>query len=117
MALSSPHSAQLPTSTGSPSRAVNKEIKVPDVPPVFVTNEYFDDYTWDILHRAISWEGYRNAELITEQEYEVLSQYRNARTPSEYKVSDPDAFVSSLVKLLNKISRVEILLYLLAIID
>ena len=47
----------------------------------------------------------------------MLSKYKSARSPQEYQIQDPDSFVDSMVNLLNKISRVEILLYLLVITD
>ncbi|KAJ1915404.1 H(+)-transporting V1 sector ATPase subunit H [Mycoemilia scoparia] len=105
------------TSHSTSHSTKSKETNVPEVPLVFVTNNQFDDYTRDVFERPISVEGFRNAELINNEEYELLSKYKAARSSRNYKIEEPAAFVNILVAMLGRISRVELVLYLLVIID
>ncbi|ORX81668.1 ATPase, V1 complex, subunit H [Basidiobolus meristosporus CBS 931.73] len=90
-----------------------------DVFPVsLVSNVYLDELTSTVRQKQLSWEDYRNSELVTEEEYQILKSYHTSSAETRAPLPEVGAvLVGALVNLVDKVAKVESLQQLLVVAD
>ncbi|ORX88831.1 ATPase V1 complex subunit H [Basidiobolus meristosporus CBS 931.73] len=88
-------------------------------PTSIVANPYLEELTASIRGKAIPWEGYHKASLITEDELRMLKLYesRTQQGSSQFLAQDGNLFAKLFITLLDKLVRVDTLQYLLVVVD
>ncbi|KAJ1776925.1 H(+)-transporting V1 sector ATPase subunit H, partial [Coemansia sp. RSA 2167] len=96
-------------------------VAVTDVPAAMVSNQFFDEFTSKVRVKPIPWEGYSRAGLITSDELHQLKDFQKQHTQLvDYSESDAPSlatYVPLLVSLIEKLSSVDALQYLLVVLD
>ncbi|CAG8763137.1 3431_t:CDS:2, partial [Acaulospora colombiana] len=101
------------------STPLPEEDLVPNVPLVFVSNSYLDDLTTNIRTRPIPWEGYQKAELITQEELELLKRVDNQSREQVRSVMQKGSqkYAELYLNLLEKLNRVDTVQYVLVLVS
>ncbi|KAI9342750.1 armadillo-type protein [Zopfochytrium polystomum] len=86
-----------------------------DTPIVASHNRYLVDQTVAIREKAIPWEGYQKAGLITEEELSMIRQFEKA--PSDCLNDAGEKFVDLLLTLLHKLVRNDTLQSILLLVE
>ncbi|CAG8676541.1 11796_t:CDS:10 [Funneliformis mosseae] len=95
------------------------EEAVPDVPLVFVSNQYLDELTSNIRSRPIPWDGYQKATLITQEELDLLKKV-DKQSLEQLKVvmqKDAEKYADLYTNLLEKLSRIDTVQYILVLVS
>ncbi|KAJ1961703.1 H(+)-transporting V1 sector ATPase subunit H [Dipsacomyces acuminosporus] len=91
---------------------------VPDVPVAMVHNQFFDEFTDKVRMKPIPWEGYSRAGLISSEDLGSLKEFQHEQTAAAEIAKKPlREFVPLLVKLVEKLSSIDALQYLLVALD
>ncbi|KAJ2144114.1 H(+)-transporting V1 sector ATPase subunit H [Coemansia sp. RSA 678] len=96
-------------------------VAVTDVPAAMVSNQFFDEFTSKVRVKPIPWEGYSRAGLITSDELHQLKDFQKQHSQlvdcSESDALSLATHVPLLVSLIEKLSSVDALQYLLVVLD
>ncbi|KAJ2784047.1 H(+)-transporting V1 sector ATPase subunit H [Coemansia javaensis] len=89
---------------------------VPDVPAAMVSNQFFDEFTERVRVKPIPWEGYSRAGLISGEELQQLKRFQQ-ELGAEQRQEPLARHVPLLVKLVEGLSSIDALQYLLVVLD
>ncbi|RIA94860.1 armadillo-type protein [Glomus cerebriforme] len=92
---------------------------VPDVPLAFVSNSYLDELTNNIRSRPIPWDGYKSADLISEDELDLLKKI-DKQSSEQLKMvmrKDAEKYSELYVTLLEKLKRPDTVQHILIFVS
>ncbi|KAJ1880444.1 H(+)-transporting V1 sector ATPase subunit H [Coemansia sp. RSA 486] len=87
---------------------------VSQVPLAMVNNQFFDEFTDKVRVKPIPWEGFSRAGLVSSSELQELQEFQQKAKQSDTTLSE---YVHVLVDLLEKLSSLDALQYLLVKLD
>ncbi|KAG9284085.1 hypothetical protein G9A89_022859 [Geosiphon pyriformis] len=88
-----------------------------DVPTVFVSNRYFDELG-ENLRRSIPWEGYLRADIITQEECDLIMTVEKLSRDQLQNLLDKEGekYANLYISLLEKSVRIDTVQYILVLI-
>ncbi|PVU97293.1 hypothetical protein BB561_000630 [Smittium simulii] len=84
---------------------------------ILISNSHFNNETALISSRTLPWEGYHNAELISEAEMHLFRSLYQDKAIGEKYTPETVKCVATILKLVDKIHRIEFVQSLLVILD
>ncbi|KAI9217832.1 ATPase V1 complex subunit H [Blastocladiella britannica] len=90
-----------------------------DVPVIFAFSDYLDDLHRSVRGKAIPWDGYQRAAMISDADMALISAYDRLPAAQQLQavLDQPNTYFPLLVRLLSAVLREDTVQYLLALID